>query len=31
MAFRALSPEPGEIGRRDHLGGLIHQYYRKAA
>ena len=21
---RALSPEPGEIGRRDRLGGLIH-------
>ena len=28
---RALSPEPGEIGRRDRLGGLIHEYYRKAA
>ena len=29
--LRALSPEPGEIGRRDRLGGLIHEYYRKAA
>ena len=29
--LRALSPEPGGIGRRDRLGGLIHEYYRKAA
>jgi hypothetical protein len=29
--LRALSPEPSEIGRRDSLGGLIHEYYRKAA
>ena len=29
--LRALSPEPSEIGRRDRLGGLIHEYYRKAA
>jgi transposase InsO family protein len=28
--LRALSPEPSEIGRRDLLGGLIHEYYRKA-
>jgi hypothetical protein len=24
--LRALSPEPGKIGRRDRLGGLIHEY-----
>jgi transposase InsO family protein len=29
--LRALSPEPSGIGRRDRLGGLIHEYYRKAA
>jgi transposase InsO family protein len=29
--LRALSPKPSEIGRRDRLGGLIHEYYRKAA
>jgi transposase InsO family protein len=28
---RALSPHPSELGRRDLLGGLIHEYYRKAA
>lgn len=28
---RAVSREPSEIGRRDRLGGLIHEYYRKAA
>jgi transposase InsO family protein len=29
--LRAPSPQPSEIGRRDLLGGLIHEYYRKAA
>ena len=29
--LRAQSPQPSEIGRRDVLGGLIHEYYRKAA
>jgi hypothetical protein len=29
--LRALSPEPSGIGRHDRLGGLIHEYYRKAA
>ncbi len=29
--LRALSAEPSEIKRRDLLGGLIHEYYRKAA
>jgi transposase InsO family protein len=29
--LRALSRESNEIGRRDRLGGLIHEYYRKAA
>jgi putative transposase len=39
-ALALLSPEPadpasthnaGEIGRRDRLGGLIHEYHRAAA
>jgi transposase InsO family protein len=29
--LEALSREPSVIGRRDRLGGLIHEYYRKAA
>jgi len=29
--LRILSAEPSEIKRRDLLGGLIHEYYRKAA
>ena len=29
--FRVLSSEPSEIKRRDLLGGVIHEYYRKAA
>lgn len=29
--LRPLRPESREIGRRDRLGGLIHEYYRKAA
>jgi hypothetical protein len=29
--FRGSEPEPGEIGHRDRLGGLIREYYRKAA
>ena len=31
QSSRALSPEPSGIGRRDLLGGLIHEYDRKAA
>jgi transposase InsO family protein len=29
--LRVLSSEPNEIKRRDLLGGLIHEYYQKAA
>jgi transposase InsO family protein len=29
--LRVLGSEPSEIKRRDLLGGLIHEYYRKAA
>jgi hypothetical protein len=29
--LKPLSPDPSEIARRDRLGGLIHEYYRKAA
>jgi transposase InsO family protein len=31
VRLRAVSPVPTAIGRRDRLGGLIHEYYRKAA
>ena len=30
-SLRVLGSEPNEIKRRDLLGGLIHEYYRKAA
>ena len=29
--LRPLRPEPSEVGRRDLLGGLIHEYYRRVA
>jgi hypothetical protein len=29
--LRVLGSDPSEIKRRDLLGGLIHEYYRKAA
>jgi len=29
--LKPLSPEPSEVARRDRLGGLIREYYRRAA
>jgi putative transposase len=29
--LKPLSSEPSGVARRDRLGGLIHEYYRKAA
>jgi putative transposase len=29
--LRVKQPSSGDVGRRDHLGGLLHEYYRAAA